>query len=61
MPLLYKLWPQPTRVVERTMAELMMKEDLMVLDVMQLHNICVRRNLDSTGSKANLVDRLLQR
>ena len=43
------------------MAELMMKEDLMVLDVMQLHNICVRRNLDSTGSKATVVDRLLQR
>ena len=43
------------------MAELRMKEDLVVLDVMQVQNICVRRNLDSTGSKATVVDRLLQR
>jgi len=31
------------------MAELRMKEDLVVLDVMQVQNICVRKNLDSTG------------
>ena len=43
------------------MAELRMKEDLVVLDVMQVQNICVMKNLDSTGSKATLVDRLLQR
>ena len=60
MLLLSKLWP-PQQLVERPMAELRMMEDLMVLDVVQLQNLCVRRNLYSTGSKAALLDRLLQR
>ena len=62
MPLLYKLWPTPTtRVAERPMAELRMMEDLMELDVVQLQNLCMRRNLDSSGNKAALLDRLLHR
>ena len=46
--------------VERSTAVLNLK-DLAVLDMMQLQNLCVKGNLVSTGNRATLIDRLLDR
>ena len=43
-----------------TRAELNM-EDLIVLDIEQLRNLCVNGNLPATGNRATLIDRLLCR
>ena len=36
-------------------------KDLAVLDMMQLQNLCVKGNLVSSGNRATLIDRLLDR
>ena len=46
--------------VDRSTAELNLK-DLAVLDMMQLQNLCVKGNLVSSGNRATLIDRLLDR
>ena len=33
----------------------------MLLDMMRLQNLCVNGNLDSTGNRATLIDRLVRR
>merc|ERR1719209_252477 len=35
-------------------------EDLVVLDIAQLQNLCVNGNLQATGNRATLIDRLLR-
>ena len=46
--------------LDRSTAELNLK-DLAVLDMMQLQNLCVKGNLVSSGNRATLIDRLLDR
>ena len=52
--------PCSSTFATRTTAELN-KEDLVLLDMMQLQNLCVNSNLASIGNRANLIDRLLHR
>ena len=52
--------PCSSTFATRTTAELN-KEDLVLLDMMQLQNLCVNSNLASTGNRATLIDRLLRR
>ena len=52
--------PCSSTFATRTTAELN-KEDLVLLDMMQLQNLCVNSNLASTGNRATLIDRLLPR
>ena len=49
-----------SRTVDISTAELKM-EDLMVLDIIQLQDICVKWSLVSSGNRATLIDRLLNR
>ena len=46
--------------VDKSTAVLDLK-DLAVLDMMQLQNLCVKGNLPSSGNRATLIDRLLDR
>ena len=50
----------PSRTVDVSAAELKM-EDLRVLDVVQLQDLCVKGTLVSSGNRASLIDRLLHR
>lgn len=49
-----------SRIVDISTAELKM-EDLTVLDMMQLQDLCVKRTLVSSGNRTTVIDRLLNR
>ena len=44
-----------------SMKEVLNMEDLIELDITQLQNLCVNGNLEATGSRVTLIDRLLRR
>jgi len=48
-----------TTTAKKAKEELNM-EDLIMLDMMQLQNLCVNGNLQATGNRATLIDRLLR-